>query len=88
MIRNETEESQRVVHDNPCSRVWICNGKLSEGWRAEEWHNLTLWITDLLCGSQQTGKFFKRWVYQTTLLPSKNAGQEEAPVRTGHGTTD
>ena len=42
-----------------------------------------------LCGSQQTGKFLKRWEYQITLLTPRNlyAGQE-ATVRTGHGTMD
>ena len=36
----------------------------------------------------KTGKFFKRWEYQTTcLLRNLYAGQE-ATVRTGHGTTD
>ena len=43
-----------------------------------------------LCGSQQTGKFFKRWKYQnhlTCLLRNLYPGQE-ATVRTGHGTTD
>ena len=39
-------------------------------------------------GSQQTGKFFKRWEYQTIcLLRNLYAGQE-ATVRMGHGTTD
>ena len=42
-----------------------------------------------MCGLQQTGKFLKRWEYQTTLpsLRNLNAGQE-AIVRTRHGTTD
>ena len=42
-----------------------------------------------LCGSQQTGKFLKRWEYQITLLTPRNlyAGQEET-VKTGHGRTD
>ena len=43
-----------------------------------------------LCGSQKTGKFLKRWEYQTTLpafLRNLYADQE-ATVRTGHGTTD
>ena len=42
-----------------------------------------------LCGSQQTGKFLKRWEYQTTscLLRNLYAGQK-ATVRSGHGTTD
>ena len=30
------------------------------------WQRQSLWR----CGSQQTGKFFKRWDYQTTLPPS------------------
>ena len=33
------------------------------------------------------GKFFKRWEYQTCLLRNVRADQE-ATVRTGHGTTD
>ena len=41
-----------------------------------------------LCGSQQTGKFLKRWEYHlTSLLRNLYAGQE-ATVRTGRGTTD
>ena len=43
-----------------------------------------------LCGSQETGKFCKRWEYQThltCLLKSQYAGPE-ATVRTGHGKTD
>ena len=43
-----------------------------------------------MCGSQQTGKFLKRWEYQTTLsylLRNLYAGQE-ATVRTGCGTRD
>ena len=45
---------------------------------------LTVWVTI------NSGKFFKRWEYQTTwlwLLRNLYAGQE-ATVRTGHGTTD
>ena len=35
------------------------------------------------------GKFFKRWEYQTTFPASSEiCMQEEATVRTGHGTTD
>ena len=43
-----------------------------------------------LCGSQQTGKFFKRWEYQTPLPASWETlySGQEATVRTGHGTTD
>ena len=43
-----------------------------------------------LGGSQQTGKFFKRWEildHLTCLLRNLYAGQK-ATVRTGHGTTD
>ena len=42
-----------------------------------------------LCRSQQTGKFFKRWIpdHLTCLLRNLYAGQE-ATVRTGHGTID
>ena len=41
----------------------------------------TMWITT------NCGKFLKRWEYQTTcLLRNLYAGQE-APVKTGHGTT-
>ena len=43
-----------------------------------------------VCGSQQTGKFLKRWEYQTTLtclLRNLYSGQE-ATVRTEHETTD
>ena len=50
------------------------------------WLHQSLW----LCGSQQTGKFWKRWEYQTTWPASwENLyGGQEATVRTGHGTTD
>ena len=41
---------------------------------------LTVWITT------NSGKFLKRWEYQT-ILRNLYAGQE-AIVRTGHGTTD
>ena len=49
------------------------------------WLCQSLW----LCGSHETGKFWKRWEYQTTCPASWEiyAGQE-ATVRTGHGTTD
>ena len=40
-----------------------------------------------LCGSQQTGKFFKRWGYLTCLLINLYAGHE-APVKTRHRTMD
>ena len=42
-----------------------------------------------LCGSQQTGKFSKRWEYQTTLPASwETCMQVKKPtVRTRHGTT-
>ena len=43
-----------------------------------------------LCGSQQTGKFFKRWGipgHLTWLLRKLYAGKE-ATFRSGHGTTD
>ena len=42
-----------------------------------------------LCGSQQTGKFFKRWEPDplTCFLSNLYAGQE-ATIRTGHGTKD
>ena len=42
---------------------------------------LTVWIT------KNSGKFFKRWEFQTCLLRNLYAGQE-ATVRTGHGTMD
>jgi len=49
-----------------------------------------LMVLKSLCGSQQTGKFFKRWEHQThliRLLSNLYAGQE-ATVRTGHRSTD
>ena len=39
-------------------------------------------------GSQQTGKFFKRWEYQTICLLRNLYACQEATVRTGHGTID
>ena len=42
---------------------------------------LTVWI------KTNSGKFFKRWEYQTCLLRNLYAGQE-ATVRTRHGTKD
>ena len=43
-----------------------------------------------LTGSQQTGKFLKRWEYQATLpgLLSNLYESQEATVRTGYGTRD
>ena len=42
-----------------------------------------------LCGSQQTGKFLKRWEYQTTLPVSwETCMQVKKQVRTRHGTTN
>ena len=43
---------------------------------------LTVWITT------NCGKYLKRWEYQTTLPASWDAGDQEATVRTGHGTVD
>ena len=43
--------------------------------------SLTVWITT------NCGKFFKRWEYLTCLFRNLYADQE-ATVRTGHGTTD
>ena len=42
---------------------------------------LTVWIT------RNCGKFWKRWEYQTCLLRNLYADQE-ATIRTGHGTTE
>ena len=42
---------------------------------------LTVWI------KTNCGKFLKRWEYLTCLLRNLYAGHE-APIRTGHGTTD
>ena len=42
-----------------------------------------------LCGSQQTGKFLKRWEYQTTIPSPRNLyADQEATFITTHGTTD
>ena len=41
---------------------------------------LTVWITT------NCGKYLKRWEYQTSLPASWDAGDQEATVRTGHGT--
>ena len=44
---------------------------------------LTVWLT-INCG-----KFWKRWEYQATWHASRNLyADQEATVRTGHGTTD
>ena len=49
------------------------------------WLYQSLW----LCGSQQTGKFWKRWEYKTTWpAPWEICAGHEAAVRTGHGTTN
>ena len=49
------------------------------------WLCQSLW----LCGSQQTGKFLKRWEYHhLTCLLRKLYASQEGSVRTGHGTTD
>ena len=48
------------------------------------WRRQSFWQ----CGSQQTGKFFKRWEYQTTLPASwVVCRQIKKQVRTRHGTT-
>ena len=43
-----------------------------------------------MCRSQQTGKFFKGWEYQTTLPASWEffLQVKKKTVRTGHGITD
>ena len=41
-----------------------------------------------VCITTNCGKFFKRWVYQTTWSASWEICIQEATVRTGHGTTD
>ena len=60
--------------------------------RVPEKHLLLLyWLCQnlCLCRSQQTGKFFKRWEYQTTLpAPWEIFLQVETTVRTRHGATD
>ena len=60
--------------------------------RVPEKHLLLLyWLCQnlCLCRSQQTGKFFKRWEYQTTLpAPWEIFLQVETKVRTRHGATD
>ena len=43
---------------------------------------LTVWITT------NCGKFFKRWESQTTYFLSSLYADQEATVRTGHGTTE
>ena len=49
------------------------------------WLGQSLW----LCGSQQTGKFLKRWDYQTTWPASwEICMQIKKQVRNGHGTTE
>ena len=37
--------------------------------KAREFQKKHLLLLHWLCGSQQTGKFFKKWKYQTTYLP-------------------
>ena len=49
------------------------------------WLHLSFWLG----GSQQTGKFLKRWEYRPPYLsPEKPVSAQEAIVRTGRGTTD
>ena len=39
-------------------------------WSTVSWDILHIWDKNLLCRSQQTGTFFRRWEYQTTLPAS------------------
>ena len=52
--------------------------------------SVSLIIPKCVCRSQQTGKFLKRWKYQTTLAASWEIciACQETTIRTGHGTTD
>ena len=78
----------RRTRDQIANICWIIR-------KAREFQeNIYFWFTDYAkafdCGSQQTRKFLKRWVYTdhlTYLWRNLYAGQE-ATVRTGHGTTD
>ena len=48
--------------------------------------NIYFCFIDKVCGSQQTGKFFKKWEYQTTQPASWETYAGQATVRTGHRT--
>ena len=78
--------SSRGTRDQIDNIHWII-----EKVRVSEKHLLLLyWLRQRLSGSQKSGKFFKRWEYQTTLPAFWEIcyADQEATVRTGHGTTD
>ena len=78
--------SSRGTRDQIDNIHWII-----EKVRVSEKHLLLLyWLRQRLSGSQKSGKFFKRWEYQTTLPAFWEIcyADQEAKVRTGHGTTD
>ena len=59
-VRGTKDHCQHPLHHRKCKRV------------PEKYLVLFYWLgwSLLLCGSQQTGKYFKRWEYQTTLPAS------------------
>ena len=68
--------------------ISVASSKKQESSRKTSTSALLICQSLWLCGSQQTGKFLKRWEYHlTSLLRNLYAGQE-ATIRTGRGTTD
>ena len=76
------------VQRTSCKILGWINHKLESSCQ-EKYLLLLYWLCESfwLCGSQQTGKFWKRWEYQTCLLRNLYAGHE-ATVRTMRGTID
>ena len=83
MFKLDLEKAEEPNYQHPLDH--------QESKKVPEKHLLLLyWVCQSLwlCGSQQTGKFLKRWEYQTTFFLRNLYAGQEATVRTGHETTD
>ena len=78
--RNQRSNCQHALDHQKSKRVPKKKNLLLLYWLCQ-----SLW----LCGSQQTGKFLKRWEYQTTWPATwEICMQVKKQVRTRHGTTN
>ena len=73
----------RGTRDQTANILWIIE-KARDFQKNMYFCFIDYWQSLWLRGSQQTGKFFKRWEYLTCLLRNLYAGQETT-VRTRHG---
>ena len=76
----------RGTRDQTANILWIIE-KARDFQKNMYFCFIDYWQSLWLRGSQQTGKFFKRWEYLTCLLRNLYAGQETT-VTTERGTTD